>query len=583
MVQINTATGDIEGNYEKVRSRMVKLFDEGSDIVVLPETAITGYCVGALWDDRYFIFEQEQRIKMLAGMVPYKKCLIIGFVSYHGIKPDGFPLIKNSVAVINRNKIRVYHKQLLANSDHHEDKKYFKSGKDTVVFSVQLEERKYKIGVPICEDAWYINHRRNIPLEMVKKGAQLIVSINQSYFYYDKERLRESLFSGLAKSLNVPVIMVNSVGIGDIVKNIIIFDGNSFVFDSIGNKVFQMKGFEEDTRTVEIIYDSSGDLLYIPPSQYEHSPSKDKYDLIIDAISFEQRELFKQVGIKKAQVHISGGVDSAVVMGLSILSMGRENCVFITNPTSLNSNSLEMVRKLGNNFGVKIHTNDLEEIYQTFKRVDEKSFGGELNLTGLATAQAVMRTVQGLCACHRFKSGIVACGNHTEIVLGWSSFHDIGSIGVHSPIGDLTKMEVFELCDAINRRFKSMLPDGTDWVIPKSLYDGKIRPAAELPDSNFDPIDYYIQSGLCAEVIRNRKSKQALLTAYKCRTLTPEFFGDDVYQKYTYEDFSREVNITFSLSRVSVFKAAQGAPIVILSPRSRGFSNRETIINHYRP
>ena len=33
--------------------------------------------------------------------------------------------------------------------------------------------------------------------------------------------------------------------------------------------------------------------------------------------------------------------------------------------------------------------------------------------------------------------------------------------------------------------------------------------------------------------------------------------------------------------RISVFKSAQAAPVVIISPRSRGFSNRETIINKY--
>ncbi len=48
------------------------------------------------------------------------------------------------------------------------------------------------------------------------------------------------------------------------------------------------------------------------------------------------------------------------------------------------------------------------------------------------------------------------------------------------------------------------------------------------------------------------------------------------------EQFISEVDFTLRKSRISVFKAAQGAPIVILSPRSRGFSNCETIINKYQ-
>ena len=86
---------------------------------------------------------------------------------------------------------------------------------------------------------------------------------------------------------------------------------------------------------------------------------------------------------------------------------------------------------------------------------------------------------------------------------------------------------------------------------------------------------------MCAEVIRNRKTKNQIINDFKNKNLTKDFFPENIYEKYTIEDVVREINFTFSKSRISVFKAAQGAPIVILSPRSRGFSNRETIINKY--
>jgi len=566
--QINTVSGDIKGNYKNILNRTNIAFNEGSDIVVFPETAFTGYCVGSLWDNTDFIFEQENCVRELMKIVPYNKCVIVGYISYHGTKPDGFPLLRNSVAVINKNRIQRYDKQLLANADHHEDRKYFKPGKKSKVFKLFINDEEITIGTPICEDVWYTNHNRNIPKEMVELGAEILISINQSYFYYNKQEIRTKLFSKLSKDLKVPIITVNSIGVGDIVKNIIIFDGSSMVFEN-SNLVTEMKRFEDDT----FIYDTKSVKRF---EQKEYN----KYEEIIDAISFEQKELFKLLGIPKAQVHISGGVDSAVGMALSILSMGKENCVFITNPTSLNSDSLPIVNQLAENFGVEIHINELEEIYQTMNKKDTENFGSELNKTGQATMQAVLRSVQGLAACHRFNSGIVACGNHTEIVLGWSSFHDIGSIGVHSPIGDLTKLELFELCKHINKRFFKL--GFVENVIPEGLFNGKIIPAAELPDSKYDPIDYYIQSGLCAEIIRNRKTKTQLISDFENKKLTEDFFPKDIYTKYTMENFIAEVDFTLRKSRISVFKAAQGAPIVILSPRSRGFSNRETIINKYQ-
>jgi len=506
--QINTVSGDIKGNFKNIFDRTNKALNDGADIIVFPETAFTGYCVGALWDNTDFIFEQENCVRELMRIVPYNKCVIVGYISYHGSKPDGFPLLKNSVAVINKNRIERYDKQLLANADHHEDKKYFKAGKKSKVFKLQLNNEEITVGIPICEDSWYINHNRNIPKEMVEMGAQMLISINQSYFYYNKQELREKLFSDISRDLKVPVVELNSVGVGDIVKNIIIFDGSSMIFNK-GYKIDQMKRFEEDTLELNIYKESNLiKVQHIDISRQINLSFKKqtKYDEIIDAICFEQKELFKLLGIPNAQVHISGGVDSSIGMALSILSMGKDNCVFITNPTSLNSDSLPVVKQLADNFGVEIHTNELEEIYQIFNKKDTENFGSELNTTGQATIQAVLRTVQGLASCHRFKSGIVACGNHTEIVLGWASFHDIGSIGVHSPIGDLTKLELFELCKHINKRFHSL--GYVEHVIPEDLFNGKIIPAAELPDSKYDPIDYYIQSGLCAEIIRMRKTKK---------------------------------------------------------------------------
>lgn len=580
--QINTVSGDIKGNYKKILEKTNIALNNSADIIVFPEVAFTGYCVGALWDNIDFIFEQEQCVRDLMKVVPYNKCVIVGYISYHGTKPDGFPKLKNSVAVINKNRIQRYDKQLLANADHHEDKKYFKPGKKSKVFKLFLNNEELTVGIPICEDSWYINHSRNIPKEMVELGAEMIISINQSYFYYNKQKIREDLFEKLSKNLNVPVLMVNSIGVGDIVKNIIIFDGASMAFSN-GNKDYQLNRFEEDSALISY-KKSDGKFKFEPKHNVSNlvyrDNKSDKYNDIIDAISFEQKELFQLLGIPKAQVHVSGGIDSAIGMALSILSMGKENCVFITNPTSLNSDSLPVVHKLEENFGVEIHTNELEEIYQVMNKKDTENFGSELNPTGQATMQAVLRTVQGLAACHRFKSGIVACGNHTEIVLGWASFHDVGSIGVHSPIGDLTKLELFELCEHINKRFHSL--GYVEHVIPEDLYNGRIIPAAELPDSKYDPIDYYIQSGLCAEVIRNRKTKNQLISDFENKRLTAEFFTEDIYEKYTLVQFMKEVDFTLTKSRISVFKAAQGAPIVILSPRSRGFSNRETIINKYR-
>lgn len=574
--QTNTVTGDITGNLKKIKDQILVDRDNNCDISVFPETAITGYMCGSLWDRIDFCDEQDSKIDELMEYIDsinYKGAVIVGFVDFLGTKTNGYPHLKNAAAIINDGNVYTYHKQLLASADHHEDKKYFDRGEETKVFTLNLPNvGRKRVGVIICEEAWIDDHHINIPAEMVRdKGAELLVHINQSYFYYGKQEKRVAQFSKVARLCNVPIVSVNSCGVGDILKNIVIFDGGSMVFDNSGNVIFRAPQFEEFNIILE--YDKiAKNVIEVPKTI--------KYKEIFDSLVFEQREFFRLAGISKAQVHISGGIDSAVVMALAIKAMGKENCVFVTNPSSLNQKSLDYVEYLSNKFGgVQIWENPIQSIFDEFMRIHTQSFDwADLSKTGQATVQATLRTVQGLAASHQFGSGIVATGNHTEIVLGWASFHDIGSIGVHALIGDLTKLEVFALANYINTVvFK-------DEVIPEDLFNGKFAPAAELPDAQEDPIDYYIQSGICALLIRERRSRNEVLQELLKTVPNLDYFPYTSFvKKYSEGELKIQIDFAIEAMRRSVYKAAQGAPIVIISPRSRGFSNRETLINKYKP
>lgn len=575
IAQTNPVTGDLEGNVTQIVRDIRQARKDNVDIVAFPETAITGYCCGALFEVEDFVVGNKQLLEeIIAKEVPKDMVAVVGFVDIKGRRKDGYLDITNSVAVLQGGEILgVYDKTLLANSDHHEDKKYFTPGTVRGVFDIDLKGKKFMLGTPICEDAWAYDHERDIVEEMVEQGADLIICPNFSYFYYGKQAKRHNLFGDHARKKNVPMVSVNASGVGDIVKNIMIYDGGSIAYDAHGNLVAELNRFGPDFKVLDLD-------LQAPTENPITQKKMSKYDEIFDALVFEQRELFRTIGIKNAQVHMSGGIDSAVVGTIVREAMGQEHTIFITNPTVDNSDlTKSYAQYIADQLGVKLYWNSTQEPYEAVIDAHTKAFGTEPTLTGKACIQAVLRTVQGIGAYHTFKSGIVAAGNHTEIVEGWASFHDIGSIGVDAPIGDLTKIEVFQFAEYINNRF------GRE-IIPHTLYDGTVKPAAELPDAKEDPIDYAVRSGIDAEIIRHRKSIDGLVGAYKTGTLTPEFFprdkdGRTVYENYTLEQFTKQVTEAYNNARRSVFKSAQGAPVVIISPRSRGFSNRETIINHF--
>ncbi len=575
--QINTVTGDIKGNVEKIKAQILNDHENNADLSIFPETSVTGYMCGSLWDRMDFVNEQDEAIYEIRDFVKdigYKGTSIIGFADLLGIKGNGFPHMKNAAAIINNNDVEIYHKQLLASSDHHEDKKYFEKGDKNNIIMVNLPNvGMTRIGILICEDAWIDEHKRNIPKELVDEcGIDLLVHINQSYFYYGKQTKRITQFSKIAKECKIPLISVNSVGVGDILKNLVIFDGGSTIFNKEGELLFEAPRFEE-VNTVQ----QFGNLNCKIPKSYS------KYAEISQALMYEQKEFYRLCGIQKAQVHISGGLDSSIVAALVSKSMGHENCVFITNPSSLNTKSLDYVDHIRKKLG-QVWINPIQTIYEEFMENHASSFDAELSDTGKASVQATLRTVQGLAATHQFGSGIVATGNHTEIVLGWASFHDIGSIGVHALIGDLTKVELFQLSEYINDELYN------DEVIPKELFNGEFMPAAELPDAMEDPIDYWVQSGICALLIRERKDKDYIIGVHEivlqgCVDLEPsikEYFPKtEEVKKYDKLQWKEQVEFALNKMKISVYKAAQAAPIVIISPRSRGFSNRETLINKY--
>lgn len=572
--QMNTVVGDIEGNTKTILDAIMDDIKSNKDVSVFPETAISGYTCGALWDRLDFVYEQENKIKEIAKKLgDSSHTVIIGFVSCRGVKRTGLPKLYNSVACINNGKIQVYDKQLLANSDHHEDRKYFKSGKETKVFKIKNRfGNTMTIGVPLCEDSWYTDHARNIPEEMVEMGAEVLISINQSYYYYEKQKVREKLFTSIAKNNNVPVYMVNACGVGDILKNVVIFDGGSLIINRYGEIVKRADNFTNDSISAHTMETESKKCINLGLDKTS------KFESIWNALIFEQKEFFKQSGIPKAQVHMSGGLDSSIVGAIVATAMGPEKTVFITNPSSLNTASSTFTNAQFTSYqlGIELYVNPVEEIYQTIKRVDEDSFkksGFEQKPAGYSTMQAVLRSVQAIAANHRFGAGIVSCGNHTENVLGWASFHDIGSIGVHQPLGDMTKLELYKFAEFINNKLGKI-------VIPEELYNGHKKPAAELPDAMEDPINYVAQSGICADLIRDRKSKKELMQEYKTRTLNTDYYDESIYE-LSEEVFKTEVDFAVRQMVRSVYKNAQSAPIVMISPRSRGFSSRETLINKY--
>ena len=621
MAQLEVRSGDLEGNTRDI----ISVIDENKQsvftttvglrsgtvrrkqainvpkykFILFPELAVSGYNCGALFEDAEFISECFEKVKEIATHVG-DEVVIVGAPRF-GLpkrKKNGNLKLHNAAYVLHRGEIiGVYDKIHLANDFQHEDRKYFLPGEKLLM----LNRQGLNFGVLICEDIWRDDHTRDLVAEMKlnNPGLEAVFCLNYSYFTYEKQEFREKLIQGQAKDNEVAIAYLNALGIGDIVKNVIVYDGNSFVYNAKGEKTGSLAAFGAEIKGISLSTpEAITELEYkVLPKDKDYA-WVDKYSQIWEALLYTTRKVWDASHIKNAFVAVSGGVDSAVVGTLAAKALGPERCVFVSMPSKYNGAVTKgAAQHLADKLGVPLKWTAISEATTAvLKQMD--ALGPEpldvyqsddlpsANRAVNGTVDATMRSVIGLSLCHYYKAGILATGNHTENILGWCTFHDIGSIGVFQPIGDLTKTELFNLCEFLNWKYG-------DEIIIEGLWNGQIKPMAELADSTEDPFDYYLMSGICAELIRHRKTPKQLVDGFANKNLSQDYFPPFkqpnsnewtlIYDAYDKATFAANVKDAWRRSKISVFKSAQHAPCLILSPRSRGFSSRETIFNYYTP
>lgn len=588
MAQIRCVTGDLQGNTERIVDAIQKAIDDKSDIVVFPETAISGYACSDLFLHYGFISHQLEFLynKIVPFTIGKSITVVLGFVDRNGREKDGFPHLYNSCCVIKNGKILdTYNKILLAKRGQHDDLRYFEPGKYVKTFDLEKNGETIKFTPVICQDIWNDEMVRDVVQECKSAGSQFILVLNQSYFYFNKQVKRKKLVSNHCLEKKLPMVYVNSCSVGDITKNLIIYSGSSFACNANGDIISECDAFKEEVKTLEIdIENTSNDnVIQTRDNILNYKFSKnEKYDEIFNSLSFCIKEYFSILNIKKSLVYLSGGIDSSVVASIVANAFEKENIVFVSAPTEDNlAITRNNAQVLADNLGIKLHWVSMQKAYEGFINDYKDSFGEEPSPRSKSAYQAIGRTPQSVGICHKYGSiANVGCSNQTENILGYSSFNDVANSSAIGLINDLTKIEVYELAEFINKKFNKE-------IIPSGLYNGQIKPSAELNDNKGeDPFNYNLYAPICSVLIRFQMDISEMIQQFKDKTLNKHEFdlwpnGKTIYENVSLEEFEKTVWHVFELSKKSVFKSAAAGPTPIVSPFSRGFSSRECLLNKY--
>jgi len=152
-----------------------------------------------------------------------------------------------------------------------------------------------------------------------------------------------------------------------------------------------------------------------------------------------------RVGLSRAVIGLSGGIDSALSCALAAEALGAENVLAVRMPyQTSNPDSLEHAQALIDQLGVQSKTIEITDMVEPLFRLDpqiSKMRKGNI----MARARMIILYDQS----EAFKGLVVGTSNKTEILLGYSTLYG-DSANAINPIGDLYKTQIRELSRALN-------------------------------------------------------------------------------------------------------------------------------------
>jgi NAD+ synthase (glutamine-hydrolysing) len=571
LAQLNPISGDIDGNSARILDAIAGAKAAGAALVVTPEMALPGYCIGDLVEDRGFLEANERAVQRLAAAT-HGITAVIGFIDFDPeARGDGGSLRRHNAAAVVRDGriLQRVHKSLLPNYRYFDDKRFFTPGTRREPIDVpDGANGSVRLGVSICEDMWDAYYAVKPLPELAAKGAGLLLNINASPFNPGKRQERDGIIRGHVARLRRPFVYVNTCGAADNGKNIIPFDGESLVYDGGGRLIAIGQAFAEQLLVVDVpIHGGDAPALPLPPIDRERE--------VHDALCMGLRDYMRKTGFTEAVVPVSGGIDSALVLALAAEALGPDRVSAYNMPSRHNTGTTRAIaERLARALGVRYGIIPIQEIDDAVRGTFEQHAHPIARGFTRENLQARIRGLLMMAESNDVGSLLISCGNETEIALGYATLYG-DMCGGLSLIGDLSKTDVYRLARYVNRRRGSS-------VIPEETFT--ITPSAELADGQFDPFDYAIVAPLVGELVEHRRPPAELMALFEQRRLDPERFAPDadgrtVYDKHTSDSFRKVLDDAVARIRRSVYKRLQGPPIVIVSERAFGFDLRETIIN----
>jgi NAD+ synthase len=539
LAQFNPVLGDLAGNARRAEEARAAGAAAGADLVVLPEMFLSGYQPQDLVLKPAFQRDVARWLdRLAAGTGP-----ALGI----GAPWPGAGGLHNAWHVLAGGEVRArVLKHHLPNTEVFDERRYFVPGP----VSGPVRVGPARIGVPICEDAWY----PDVAETLSETGAELLVVPNGSPYHRGKADLRMGHMVARVVETGLPLVYLNMTGGQDDQ----IFDGGSFVLGAGGALAVQFPVFDEVLATVEFVREPQGWVPVPGPRAVNPDAWEQDYRAMVEGI----RDYWRKTGFAKAVLGLSGGVDSALTAAIAADALGPENLRCIMLPSRHTSAaSLEDAAACARSIGCRLDEIGIEGPRQAVEAALAPLFAGTNRDITEENIQSRLRGLLLMAVSNKFGEMLITTGNKSEIATGYATIYGDMN-GGYNPLKDLYKTRVFETCRWRNANHRTWMRGPAGPVIPERIIVKP--PSAELRD--------------------NQKDEDSLPPYPVLDAILEGLVEDDLsVAEVAARGFPREtVERVERLLRLSEYKRYQAAPGVKLTRRAFWLDRRYPLANRWR-